>query len=372
MSPTNRQPDIAPRFGVEEEFLVVDPVTRAPVPRAAEVVAGAASRLPGRVAGEITPLQVETRTEPCVGHTELAAQLAEARKVAGGCARERGLRLVATGSAAVAGPVPPPITTGPRQDRGIETFRGLHDELAICALHVHVEMPDRERAVQVGNHLRPYLPVLLTLTANSPFWDNRDSGYASWRTMTWPRWPVAGPPPRFDSAAHYDRVVDSLLAAGALVDRGTIFWDVRPSEHSPTVEVRVADAALTVEETALYAAVVRALVTRLSALVEQGVPAPDVPDELLRVAYWRAARDGLDGAGLDPATGRLRPAADLVGDLVAAVEGQLRAQRAHRMVVDGVDRLLADGTGARRQRLAAQRPGGLAAVVDYLAERTSS
>ena len=131
MSPTSRQPDIAsrynaPRFGVEEEFLVVDAGSRAPVPRAAEVVAGATSRLPGRVAGEITPLQVETRTEPCVGPTELAAQLAEARKVAGGCAWERGLRLVATGSAAVAGPVPPPITTGPRQDRGVDEIGRAH------------------------------------------------------------------------------------------------------------------------------------------------------------------------------------------------------------------------------------------------------
>ena len=362
--------DAAPRFGVEEEFIVVDATTRAPVPRAAEIVRDAAPVLGGRLAGEITPLQVETRTAPCTSFAELVAQLIEARKIISESARAAGLRVVASGSATVAGPVPPPITTGPRQSRGTATFRGLHDELAICALHVHVEMPDRDRAVQVGNHLRPYLPVLSTLTANSPFWDNRDSGYASWRTMTWSRWPVAGPPPRFDSAAHYDQTVESLLAAGALVDRGTIFWDVRPSESNPTLEVRVADIAVTAEESALYAAVVRALVTHLSTTVQQGRPAVDVPAELMRVAYWRAARDGLDGAGLDLFTGRLRPAADLVGELVATIEPVLRGQDAHPQVTAGLDRLLADGTGAHRQRAVAGR-SGLAATVDWLAERTS-
>lgn len=363
-------PDDAPRFGVEEEFIVVDALTRAPVPRAAEIVSGAASALGNRLAGEITPMQVETRTAPCTSLAELLAQLTEARKIIGEAARAAGLRVVASGSATIAGPVPPPITVGPRQRQGTATFRGLHDDLVISALHVHVEMPSREVAVQVGNHLRPYLPVLLAMTANSPYWDNRDSGYASWRTMVWSRWPVAGPPPRFDSADHYDQTVESLLAAGASVDRGTIFWDVRPSENNPTVEVRVADIAVTAEESALYAAVVRALVTHMSTAVRQGRPAVDAPAETMRVAYWRAARDGLDGAGLDLLTGAVRPAAELVGDLVATIEPVLRGQDAHPQVIAGLDRLLANGTGARRQRAVAER-GGLAAVVDWLAEETT-
>lgn len=359
-----------PRFGVEEEFLVVDAVTRAPVPRAAEVIEKAAATLGSRVSGEITTLQVETRTDPCTTLAELAEQLGEARRVVAAGARAAGLRVVATGSAVIAATVPPPMTTGPRQDRGIATFRGLHDELAICALHVHVEMPDREHAVAVGNHLRPHLPVLLTLTANSPYWDNRDSGYASWRTMTWPRWPVAGPPPRFDSAAHYDEVVQTLLSAGALVDRGTIFWDVRPSENHPTVEIRVADTALTAEDSALYATLVRALVVHVSAAVRRGEPAPDPSGELLRAAYWRAARDGLDGDGLDPATGRLCPAPELARRLVAEVAPVLRAQGELDQVTAWLDRLLAEGTGAKRQRAVARR-GGLADVVDYVAEQTA-
>ncbi|MFI9639064.1 glutamate--cysteine ligase [Micromonospora sp. NPDC051925] len=360
-----------PRFGVEEEFLVVDAVTRAPAPRAAEVVAAASASLGERVSGEITTLQLETRTHACGTLGELTDQLGEARKVVADCARAAGLRVVATGTAPVAGTVPPPMTVGPRQTLGNEMYRGLHDELALCALHVHVETPDRQRAVLVGNHLRPYLPLLLTLTANSPYWDGRDSGYASWRTTVWGRWPVAGPPPVFDSAEHYDQVVRQLLDAGALVDRATIFWDVRPSERYPTLEVRVADSAATAEDAARYAALVRALVVHLSAVVAAGEPTPQVADELLRAAYWRAARDGLDGEGLDPRTGRLRPTTELARDLLTTVEPALRAHGDHDPVGQWLERLSADGTGARRQRAVVRDGGTLADVVDDLAERTA-
>ncbi|TDC57983.1 YbdK family carboxylate-amine ligase [Micromonospora sp. KC207] len=371
MTPTTRPPTSPPRFGVEEEFLVVDAVTRAPAPRAAEVVAAASVSLGERVSGEITTLQLETRTDACGTLGELADQLGEARKVVADCARAAGLRVVATGTAPVAGAVPPPMTVGPRQSRGTETYRGLHDELALCALHVHVEMPDRQRAVLVGNHLRPYLPLLLTLTANSPYWDDRDSGYASWRTTVWGRWPVAGPPPVFDSAQHYDEVVRRLLDAGALVDRATIFWDVRPSERHPTLEVRVADSAVTAEDSARYAALVRALVVHLSAVMDAGEPAPHVAGELLRVGYWRAARDGLDGEGLDPRTGRLRPAAELTRHLLDTVEPALRAHGDYDPVAQWLERLGTDGTGARHQRAIVRRGGTLTDVVDHLAERTA-
>ncbi len=252
--------DTRVRFGVEEEFLLVDPVTRAAVPRASAVLRRARTRLGDRIGGEITELQIETKTAPCGSAAELLSQLVEARTVVGAAAEAEGLRLVATATPVLGEVVPPPIVSGPRPARGMATFRGLHDEQSICAVHVHVELPDRERAVMVSNHLRPYLPALIALTANSPYWAGRDTGYASWRTIAWQRWPVAGPPPYFTSAAHYDQVIATLQSAGALVDVGTIFWDIRPSAHQPTLEIRVADIPITAEESALLGALVRALV----------------------------------------------------------------------------------------------------------------
>ena len=264
--------------------------------------------------------------------------------------------------------VPAAITEGVRQQRGLATFRALHDEITMCAAHVHVELRDRERAVLVSNHLRPALPLLIALTANSPYWCGRDTGYASWRTISWQRWPVAGPPPYFTSAEHYEAIVASLLDTGALVDRGTIFWDIRPSDHVPTLELRVADVPLTASATALLAVLVRALVTRALRAVDRGDPGPQVPGELLRAAYWRAARDGLDGHGIDVRDGARAPAARqiirLVDDLAPALGADL--QPARRWLAA----LLGAGNGATRQRRAAA-DGDLSCVVDYLLEHTT-
>ncbi|HEV2345926.1 MAG TPA: glutamate--cysteine ligase [Actinocrinis sp.] len=362
-----------PQFGVEEEFLLVDPVSRAPAPVAPAVVGHAVELLGGgRVGGEITELQLEARTDPCVTADQLYAQLAEGRRVAAHAARASGAAIVATGTPVLGGTIPPPMGRGERQDRGNATFRGLHNELAICALHVHVELPERDLAVMVSNHLRPHLPVLIALTANSPYWADRDTGYASWRTVIWTRWPVAGPPPYFDSAEHYERHVETLLGAGALVDRGTIFWDVRPSSKLPTLEIRIADVPVTAEESAAVAALVRALVVRALRKARHGDPGPRVPGELMRLAYWRAARDGIEGHGVDVFTGSLLPAMRLARDLVATARPVLLEYGEADRVDDWLNRLEREGGGAARQRRAGAGPGGLAGVVDYLVEHTAA
>jgi glutamate---cysteine ligase / carboxylate-amine ligase len=361
-----------PLFGVEEEFLVVDPLTRNVVPQAETVLKRAKPVLGDRVSGEITKLQLETRTQPCRSVAELLGQLTEAREMLSSAAEAEGLRIVATGTPVLGQVVPPPMTEGPRQDRGNATFRGLHDELAVCAVHVHVEVPDRERAVLISNHLRPHLPTIIALTANSPYWAERDTGYASWRTITWGRWPVAGPPPYFSSAAHYDELVGVLQESGGLVDEGTIFWDIRPSARYPTLEIRAADVPMTAEESALLAALVRALVATATAAVDRGDPGPVIPGELLRLAYWRAARDGLDGEGIDVHTGRPVPAAELADGLLQAVRQALEEHGDLDLVTAWLRKLIENGAGAARQRRAATRQGGLTDVVDHLIEQCAS
>ncbi|MFF0573270.1 glutamate--cysteine ligase [Streptosporangium saharense] len=358
------------RIGVEEEFLVVDPVTRCAVPRAEAVLRRVADRLGPQAGGEITKLQVESRTLPCRTVTDLYGQLARGRAAMDAAAAEEGLRIMASGTPVLGDVVPSPMTEGPRQDLGNATFRGLHDELSICALHVHVELPERDRAVLAGNHLRPYLPTLIALTANSPYWSRKDTGYASWRTLVWNRWPVAGPPPYFTSAEHYDTFVATLQEAGALVDVGTIFWDIRPSAHQPTLEVRAADVPTTAEESAMVAALVRGLVTASLTLVDRGDTGPVVSAELMRVAYWRAARDGLGGYGVDVHTGRAVPAAELAVRMLDAAAPGLEEHGDLDLVGGWLKRLVGEGDGATRQRRAAE-DGGLAAVVDHLLARTA-
>jgi glutamate---cysteine ligase / carboxylate-amine ligase len=355
-----------PRLGVEEEFLLVDPLTRTVAPQAAAVLDRVRPVLGDRVSGELTKFQVETKSLPCQNYGELLGQLTMAREQLAAAAAAEGLRIVASGTPVLGAFVPPPITEGARQDRGNANFRGLHDEQSICALHVHVETRDREQAVLVSNHLRQYLPTLIALTANSPYWAERDTGYASWRTMNWSRWPVAGPPPRFTSAAHYDELVATMLAGDGLVDEGTIFWDIRPSARFPTLEVRVADVPITAEESALVAVLVRALVMVAAAAVDNGDPGPVIQGELLRLAYWRAARDGLDGRGIDVHTGRPVPAAELAERLLQAASPALADQGELDDVTGWLRGLVQDGTGAARQRAAAAKRGRLTDVVDHL------
>lgn len=352
--------------------MVVDPVTRFVVPRAGDLVARVTQTLGERVSGEITKFQIETRTRPCLQAGQLIDELTEARTELSAEAAAQGLRIIATGTPVLGTLIPQPITEGPRQARGTAAFRALHDELSICAMHVHVEIPDRERAVLVSNHLRQYLPTLIAMSANSPYWAKRDTGYASWRTMVWTRWPVAGPPPYFTSAAHYDELVATLTGSGGLVDNATIFWDIRPSARFPTIEVRAADVPMTAERSALLAMLIRALVATAAARVERGDPGPTLLPEILRLAYWRAARDGLSGHGVDVLTGQLVPAAELAERLLCAARPMLADYGELERVTNGLRRLIADGDDASRQRRAAARRGCLTDVVDDLICQTAA
>ncbi|WP_433323759.1 carboxylate-amine ligase [Spirillospora sp. CA-294931] len=355
---------MALRFGVEEEYFVVDPGSRSVVPRAGDVVRRAAETLGERASTELISFLAEAKTSPCDDLDKMTEQIRAMRAAMAGAAADEGVRLAATGSPVLGELTPAPISAGARYADSLATYRGLDDEQCICSCHVHVEMPDRAKAVRVSNHLRPWLPTLLAMAANSPYWAGRDTGHACWRAMSWARWPVAGPPPYFESLAHYEHLVGTLLGCGALMDTATIFWDVRPSERLPTLEVRLGDVALTADEAALFAALVRALVQVCLSAVEAGDPGPNPTPEVLRAAYWLAARDGLAGTGVDVLTGRPASFRELAGGLVDHAAPALRDHGDLDRVTEGLRALADRGTGAERQRAAYRGRGLLSDVVD--------
>ncbi|MEU5899428.1 MULTISPECIES: glutamate--cysteine ligase [Streptomyces] len=355
-------------FGVEEEYLVVDPASREVRPYGAQVAALAARRLGReRVGDEISRFQVEARTSPHTRLADLADDINAMRGAVADAARERGLTVVSSGAPVLGEVRPLPLTRGPRYAESLAAFRALDDEQCAAACHVHVGIADRATALEVSNRLRPWLPVLVSLTANSPYWAGRWTGYASWRTLSWARWPVAGPPPYFDSVAHFDELLGHLHAAGAVMDQGGLYWDVRPSAHVPTLEIRVADAQTTAGETVMYAALVRALALTELRAVHAGEPVVNPAPEVLRAAYWRAARDGLRGHGLDARTRRLEPAPVLAERLYAHVRPALRDNGDDAWFRAAWARLRAHGTGAERQRAAHRGGNRLEDTVDALA-----
>ena len=356
-------------LGVEEEYLLVDAVE----PRAVDAVEDVFDRVPEElrdsVQHEYMRTQIEVASPP---QLELGALFDAMRRLRGAvatAAEEAGTRLVAVGTGPAAGPHAR-LVDRPRYYRMRERFGDLSPGCGMCGTHVHVSIPDPETGVRILNHLRPWLPIFQAATANSPFVGGHDTGYASWRSMLWERWPTVGPTPYLRSHEQYETLVADLEASGAMLDEGMLYWYARLSAHYPTVEIRMGDVTPTLDDAMLLAALARALVATLLRDVRAGVPAPDVPHPLLMAAHWRAAHDGLEGVNIDMATREPRSAWRLMRQLFDYVRSELDRHGDLETATILMGRLRANGTGAARQRAVLAQGGSIAEVVDWLAKAT--
>ena len=358
-----------PLLGVEEEFHVVDLESR----RAAPEVDALLAQLDGaEFAPELQRSLVETNTPVCGTLDELRGHLKRLRGKLDSVAEPLGLGVVAAGTVPLAEAGGDAISAGARFERMQHEYQLLVREQHICGAQVHVDVPDRDLAVQVVRRVAPYLPILLAISASSPYWNGRDSGYASFRSMVWSRWPTAGPPAHVETAADYDALVADLIASGTISDPGMVYFDIRPSAHLPTVELRVCDACPDVEDVLMIAGLFRALVGKAREDATVGRPLPDVRHELLRAASWRAARSGLEGDLVDLAASgpALVAPALLIGQLVDHLRPQLEELDDWEQVLELSQATLSRGSAAARQRRAFGRRGELTDVVDALIAHT--
>ncbi|MEE1751548.1 carboxylate-amine ligase [Streptomyces sp. SP18CS02] len=341
-------------IGVEEEFVLVHPDNGTPVPAGPGILARAARGGPPAegatgIQRELLTSMVETSTGICADLADVRKDLTAARARLADIAGAEGARPLASGTPTTAAPPRSPSPT-PHYQHMRHLYEGLVTETETCGCHVHIAIPDRPTAVAVLNHLRPWLPTLLALSANSPFHQGVDTGYASWRTMSLSRWPTTRIPPYFSSAAHYDETVAALHTGGVLPPGANAYWLARPSDHLPTVEVRVADVTATVDEAVLQAGLTRALVrTSLDALAD-GRAAPRTADHMAHAALWTAARYGIDGPALHPHTGRQVAAGDLARELLTLVRPALKESGDWEEIDELLRWVLSNGNGADRRR----------------------
>jgi carboxylate-amine ligase len=350
--------DRGPRtVGVEEELLLFTGAGRP-----ARVGEQLADDPTTSVEHELKLEQAEIASAPQVELDELGADLHARRSELVSAARERDVLVAGLGTSPSA-TLPEP-TPDERYQRMQRQYGLVAADQLTCGTHVHVAIGSRAEGVAAIDGVRRWVAVLLAMSANSPFWAGRDSGYSSYRTIAWGRWPTAGATARFGDPAEYDRRVAEAVATGAAVDPAMIYYDVRLSAKYPTVEFRVADSGQQVGDSVRLAALCRAAVE--TALAAE--PVVDLVPERLRAAAWRAARFGLSGELVDVHTASLRPAADLVDRTLDELGAALTRNGDAAVVHQLVDDLWRRGTGADLQR-ADHSAGGLTAVVHGAADR---
>lgn len=359
--------------GVEEELLVIDPATRSVTSRARELLKWNQEhrRVPRRASDELDKElfrhQLEIRTDPSDDIDAVVRDVRAGRRTAGETAAELDLAVAVSASVPLA--LEEPVVTDNERFREMAVTFGLVARRGTtCGMHVHVAIESGEEGVRCIDRMTPWLPVLLAASANSPFHEGHDTGYASWRTQLWSTWPSAGPTEPFGSLAGYRRVAARMMASGAARDRAMLYFDARLSEGQPTVEVRILDAVTDLEDVGLLSALVRGLVETAVDGWPEGLPRWRT--EELRAARWRASRYGLSDHLLDPVTHALRPAREVVSRLVELVSARLEVDGDLDRATRGVDRVLG-GTGSTRQRAAYERTGSLQGVVDDVLARTA-
>jgi carboxylate-amine ligase len=368
--------------GVEEELLLVEPGTgrpRAVAETALRAIrrAGGAGDEPGGPADgdaaqsldfELQRQQLETNTRPCRGLGELGQELRRCRSLAAQVAARAGARVAALATSPA--PVVPQLVRDGRYLEMARAFGLTAYEQLTCGCHVHVEVSSADEGVAVLDRLGPWLPALLALSANSPFWQGQDSAYASFRYQAWGRWPGSGPVDAFGTAEAYRQTVRQMVATGTLLDAGMVYFDARLSEHYPTLEIRIADVCLYADDAVLIAALARALVDTEARHWRAGAGAPRQRTEVLRLAAWRASRSGLEGDLVSPLTGLPEPAGSVANALLEHVRDALDEAGDTSTVTELLAAVLARGNGAAFQR-GAHHGGDLGRMIDRAATETS-
>jgi glutamate---cysteine ligase / carboxylate-amine ligase len=377
-------------LGVEEEFHLVDLETRRLTPRAQDVLSRLSGEGPasararvgssatdavgavassGGYAPELQQSVVETNSAVTTSLDELRHHLGSLRRELSGAAESLGVGVAAAGTMPLG--VPLVITESPRFRRMLADYQLLVREQLICGLQIHVGIGSRDTAVQLIDRVSPWLPPLLALSASSPFLHTgEDSGYASLRTLIWSRWPTTGRAGAFSSAAEYDALVQKLVASGVISDAGMLYFDVRPSAHVPTLELRICDSCPSLDTIVLIAGLFRAVVARELSRLSSGESFTPLPPAVERAAMWRAARSGLEGELVDLSVPRSVPAAVLVREVLNELRPELEQHGDWETLGELAEAALASGSSAARQREVLRQRDEITDVVDSIVAET--
>lgn len=364
-------------MGVEEEYLLVDLETRDLTHRPEGFFQACETALGSRVSREFYRAQIEVGTRIHTTPADVRDELTELRETIGAIAARYGIGVIAASLHPFARQLEQEVTPRKRYQAIREDLGMAGRRLLVCGMHVHVGVEDADERIDLMNQMRYFVPHLLTLSTSSPFFEGDDTGMSGYRLTLYQECPRTGLPPRFASFADYRASVDTLIAAGVIENATKIWWDMRPSDRFPTLEMRAMDVATRVEDAAAIAALYGCLMRRLQRLRRQNQRWRDHSDVLLSENRWRAMRYGVKGSLFDLARGELVPVRYLVEELIELVREEATELGCERDI-EHVRRIVAEGSSADRQRsvFEASKAAGVdddtafRAVVDYLQAET--
>lgn len=357
-------------IGVEEEFQIVDPESGELRAHINEMLPRGREMLGDQIKPEMLQSMVELTTRVCDDVSQVRAELVRLRSTVADLARQEGLRIIAAGTHPFSHWQTQPTTDYERYHMLEEDLQDVVRSILIFGLHVHIGMPDRQTLIEVMNEVRYFLPHVLALSTSSPFWLGRETGLKSYRTIVWSQFPRTGIPDQFPSWEEYENFVTTLVRTNCIDNGKKIWWDVRPHPQYNTLEFRVCDMPVTVDETVAIAGLFQAIVARLYQLRRANLGFRVYPRSLIQENKWRAARYGLDGTLIDFGKRAEVPARALMEELLAFVDPVLD-ELGSRQEMQTVRRILQAGTGADRQLAAYNRGKTMKSVVDHLIEETA-
>ena len=359
-------------LGIEEEFQTIDPVTRELRSHMSKIVEGGQITLQERVKAEMHQAVVEVGTNICHNIQEARAEVTELRKHIIELADQQNLLVAAAGTHPFSDWQDQLITPNERYDALIDELRDVARGNLIFGLHVHVGIESREEGIQILNAVRYFLPHIYALSTNSPFWCGRNTGFKSYRSKVFDKFPRTGIPDFFASANEYDEYIKLLVKTNCIDNGKKIWWDIRLHPYFDTIEFRICDIPMRIDETICIAALIQALVAKMHKLLKQNLSFRPYRKVLINENKWRAARYGIQGKLIDFGKQEEVPYRVLCGELLDFVDDVLD-ELGSRHEVEYIKQILDHGTGADRQLAVFEQTGGdLKAVVDYIVEETKA
>jgi carboxylate-amine ligase len=357
-------------IGIEEEYQTVDPVTRDLRSHIhTEMIEQGKMLLQERVKQELHQAVVEVGTSVCNNIKDAKAEVKGLRRDMVKLAKENGLRLASAATHPFADWRVQEITPDDRYKNIVEDMQLVARANLIFGLHVHVGVEDRETAIHLMNHARYFVPHILALSTNSPFWLGMKTGLKSYRCKVFDKFPRTNIPDYFPSWGEYENFIKLLIRTNCIDNAKKIWWDIRPHPFFNTLEFRVCDIPMRVDETIALAALIQATVAKLYKLYSANQGFRLYRRALLMENKWRAARYGLDGKMIDFGKQKEVPARDLVREYLDFVD-DVADELDSREELNYIHEILETGTGADRQLHVYEKTGDLKAVVDYIIEET--